>query len=205
MRPYRSFKFGLVMPSWVGAVLVALLLAGCVPQPATTPPPAAAAPPLAAGMARVWFLRQADPPGGNIYAADPMVYVDRAPLSQIKQGTFFSHDFLPGRYRLSVQAFGTPAGQHDIVQLDGGDGSLCPDRGRRQLGIGLAGRRLQLCRPADVARIGEAVSADPRRYWPALTQRDGPPVKGAGGEVCRALPAAGRARFARAIRTRLPG
>jgi hypothetical protein len=120
MRPHRLFKSVSVMPSWVGAVLVALLLAGCVPQPATTPPPAAAAPPLAAGMARVWFLRQADPPGGNIYAADPMVYVDRAPLSQIKQGTFFSHDFLPGRYRLSVQAFGTPAGQHDIVQLAAG-------------------------------------------------------------------------------------
>jgi hypothetical protein len=72
------------------------------------------------GMARVWFVRQADPPGGNIYAAAPLVSVDRAPLAQIPQGTVFFHDFPPGRYRLSAQAFGTPASQHDILHLDPG-------------------------------------------------------------------------------------
>ena len=105
--------------SWLGAVLAALLLAGCAAPPATsasTP----AAPPLAAGMARVWFLRQPDPPGGNIYASSPMVFVDRAPLAQIPQGTVFFHDFVPGRYRLSAQAFGTPIGQHSILHLEAG-------------------------------------------------------------------------------------
>jgi hypothetical protein len=78
------------------------------------------APPLAAGMARVWFLRQPDPPGGNIYSAQPEVFVDRAPLAPIAHGTVFFHDFAPGRYRLSVQAFGTPIGQHSVLHLDPG-------------------------------------------------------------------------------------
>jgi hypothetical protein len=33
------------------------------------------APPLAAGMARVWFLRQPDPPSGVIYPAKPMIFI----------------------------------------------------------------------------------------------------------------------------------
>jgi hypothetical protein len=115
---YRLFAYRPAVPGWVGAVLAAALLAGCAPQPATTA--SAPAAPLPAGTARVWFLRQADPPGGNIYAATPVVYVDRAPLVQISQGTAFYHDFPPGRYRLSAQAFGTYAGQHDILHLDPG-------------------------------------------------------------------------------------
>lgn len=119
MRRPRLLANPRAIPGWARAGLAAALLAACAPQPATT----ASAPstPLAAGMARVWFLRQADPPGGNNYAAVPLVYVDRAPLSQIAQGTAFYHDFPPGRYRLSVQAFGTYAGQHDILHLDPGE------------------------------------------------------------------------------------
>ena len=103
---------------WLGAVLGALLLADC----ATTEPPQAPAPALAPGMARVWFLRQADPTGGNIYASQPIVYVDRAPLVTIQQGSAFFHDFPPGRYRLSAQTVGgaTYAGQHDILHLEPG-------------------------------------------------------------------------------------
>jgi hypothetical protein len=112
----RSFAYRSVRLNWVGAVLAALLVAGCAAQPGTTTP----ASPLAPGMARVWFLRQADPPGGNAFAAVPTVFVDRAPLAQIAQGAVFYHDFAPGRYRLSAQAFGTPAGQHDILHLDPG-------------------------------------------------------------------------------------
>jgi hypothetical protein len=103
---------------WLGAVLLALL-AGCTPEEG---PSAPAPPPPAAGMARVWFLRQADPTAGNIYAATPVVFVDRAPLVQMQQGTAFYHDFAaPGRYRLSAQAFGTYAGQHDILHLEAGE------------------------------------------------------------------------------------
>jgi hypothetical protein len=118
MGRYRLIKHRPAMPSWVGAVLAAVALAGCALQPATTAPATAA--PLAPGVARVWFLRQPDPPGGNIYGAMPMIYVDRTPLVQISQGTAFYHDFTPGRYRLSAQAFGTYAGQHDILHLDPG-------------------------------------------------------------------------------------
>jgi len=104
--------------SWpLGAVLMALLLASCAAES-----PRAPAPPLAPGMARVWFLRQGEPTGGNIYAAQPIVYIDRAALVTIQQGTAFFHDFVPGRYRLSAQASGgaTYAGQHDILHLDPG-------------------------------------------------------------------------------------
>jgi hypothetical protein len=119
MSRYSTFLYRSVRPGWVGALLAAFLLAGCAAQPGTTAATTPASP-LAAGMARVWFLRQADPPGGNIYASAPTVFVDRAPLAQISQGTVFYHDFSPGRYRLSAQAFGTPAGQHDILHLDPG-------------------------------------------------------------------------------------
>ncbi len=71
-------------------------------------------------MARVWFLRQPDPPSGTVYSAQPMIFVNRAPFVQISQGTLFFHDFAPGRYRLSVQAFGTPVGQHAVLHLDAG-------------------------------------------------------------------------------------
>ena len=70
--------------------------------------------------ARVWFLRQSDPTAGNIYAAAPLIYIDRKPFTQIQQGTAFFHDFAPGRYRLSAQAFGTYSDQHDILHLDPG-------------------------------------------------------------------------------------
>jgi hypothetical protein len=105
--------------------LVALLLAGCAAPPAATAPTTAAAPTtpapaLAPGMARVWFLRQPDPPSGVVYAAAPMIFVNRAPFVQISQGTAFFHDFSPGRYRLSAQAFGTPVGQHAVLHLEPG-------------------------------------------------------------------------------------
>ncbi len=113
MRAYSTVR------AWIGGFLGALILAGCAAQPGSTGA-VTPTPPLAPGMARVWFLRQADPPAGNIYAAVPIVYVDRKPLTQIQQGSAFYHDFAPGRYRLSAQAFGTYSGQHDILHLDAG-------------------------------------------------------------------------------------
>lgn len=103
----------------LGLTACLVALAGCA-APSGPTGTQAATPAMAPGMARVWFLRQADPPNGNIFGADPMVLVDRAPLAQIPQGTVFLHDFSPGSYRLSAQAFGTPAGQHDTVRLTPG-------------------------------------------------------------------------------------
>jgi hypothetical protein len=107
------------MRAWLGGALGMIMLTGCAATPGATGT-TAPDPPLAPGMARVWFLRQSDPPAGNIYAAQPVIYVDRAPLATIAQGSAFYHDFAPGRYRLSAQAFGTYSGQHDILHLDPG-------------------------------------------------------------------------------------
>ena len=93
-----------------------LALVGCAPQgnPATSQ---AQIPPVEPGMARVWFFRQSDPTGGNVYAADPIVYANGAPVGQIAQGTAFFHNFPPGKYRFTVQPFGTPTREHDTLQL----------------------------------------------------------------------------------------
>jgi hypothetical protein len=99
---------------WLGLCL--FIIAGCAPQPPQTAQTAQISP-LQPGMARVWVLRQPDPTGGNVFAADPMVFANGAPLAQSKQGTAFFHDFQPGTYRFTVQPYGTPAGQHTTLRL----------------------------------------------------------------------------------------
>ena len=49
---------------WLGLCL--LSAAGCAPQP-TAATSQAQIPPVDPGMARVWFLRQADPQGGSVF------------------------------------------------------------------------------------------------------------------------------------------
>lgn len=92
---------------------------GCAPQSQQLASKAQD-PPLQSGMARVWFFRQADPTGGNVYAGDPIIYANGAPVAGIPQGTAFFHDFTPGKYRFTVQPFGTPTREHDTVQLVSG-------------------------------------------------------------------------------------
>lgn len=105
---------GLSLKKWL--VPGVLMLAGCA---AASPPPAsqAQAPVIAPGMARVWVLRQQDPPQGNIEAARPMVFANGAPLAESREGTAYFHDFRPGTYKFSVQAYGTPAKESDTIQL----------------------------------------------------------------------------------------
>ena len=94
-----------------------LALAGCAPQ-SQQAASKAQDPPLQPGMARAWFFRQvADPVQGNVYGADPIIYANSAPVGQIAQATVFFHDFPPGKYRFTVQPFGTPTREHDTVQL----------------------------------------------------------------------------------------
>src|SRR5215471_12277605 len=102
--------------AWTAFCLGLLELAGCAAQPTGTAS-LASAPALQPGMARLWVLRQPDSPGGNVAAADPMVYVNGAPLARSAQGTVFFHDFQPGTYRFTVQPFGTPANLVDTLQL----------------------------------------------------------------------------------------
>jgi hypothetical protein len=99
---------------WLGLCL--LSAAGCAPQP-TAATSQAQIPPIDPGMARVWFFRQADPPGGNVFAGTPIISANDAPIGQITEGTIFFHNFPPGRYKFKVQPYGTPAGERDIVQL----------------------------------------------------------------------------------------
>ena len=93
-----------------------LALAGCTPQEKAASSQAKI-PPVEPGMARVWFFRQSDPTGGNVYAAEPIIYANGAPVGQIAQGTAFFHNFPPGKYRFTVQPFGTPTREHDTLQL----------------------------------------------------------------------------------------
>jgi hypothetical protein len=93
-----------------------LALVGCAPQPQVATSQAQL-PPVEPGMARVWFFRQADPPGGNVYAANPIVYANGVPVGDVKQGTAFFHNFPPGKYRFTVQSYGTPTPEHDTLQL----------------------------------------------------------------------------------------
>ena len=102
---------------WAGLGALGLLtLTGCAPQSQVATSRAQPVP-VEPGMARVWFFRQADPTGGNVYAADPIVYANGAPVGDVRQGTVFFHNFPPGKYRFTVQPYGTPTPQHDTVQL----------------------------------------------------------------------------------------
>ena len=100
----------------IGCALGFLVLAGCAQQLTGTTSQAPVSP-LQTNMARVWVLRHPSAPGGNVAAADPMVYANSAPLAQSAQGTVFFHDFPPGTYRFTVQAYGTPANLVDKLQL----------------------------------------------------------------------------------------
>jgi hypothetical protein len=107
-------RYRLVAAIWL--VLCMLALASCAPQPTAAtaqPQPPAVGP----RMARVWFFRQADPTGGNVFAGTPIVYANGAPVGDVPQGTAFFHDFPPGKYRFTVQPYGTPTREHDTLQL----------------------------------------------------------------------------------------
>jgi hypothetical protein len=108
------FGSRVTVPIWLA--LCALALGSCAPQQ-TAATSQAQAPPIGPGMTRVWFFRQADPTGGNVYAGVPIIYANGAPVGNLPQGTVFYHDFPPGKYRFTVQPFGTPTREHDTLQL----------------------------------------------------------------------------------------
>jgi hypothetical protein len=108
------FRYRLTSSLWFGLCLFAL--GSCAPQ-TTTATSQAQVSAVEPNMTRVWFFRQADPPGGSVYASDPIIYANGAPVGGIAQGTAFFHDFPPGKYRFTVQAFGTPTNQHDTLEL----------------------------------------------------------------------------------------
>jgi hypothetical protein len=107
-------SYRLIAPIWLGLYVIAL--ASCTPQPtaATSQGQPSALDP---SMARVWFFRQSDPQRGNVEAGAPIIYANGAPIGEIREGTAFFHNFRPGKYRFTVQPFGTPSREHDTLQL----------------------------------------------------------------------------------------
>ena len=99
---------------WFGLGLLALV--GCAPQSQVAASKAQVAP-IELGMARVWFFRQMDPTGGNVFAGTPIIYANGAAVGDLPQGTVFFHDFPAGKYRFTVQPYGTPTREHDTLQL----------------------------------------------------------------------------------------
>jgi hypothetical protein len=112
-------KYRLTAPMWLGLGLCLLVLADCTPQ-SQLATASVQVPPVEPGMARVWFFRQTDPVQGNVEAAAPMIYANSAPVGQIQQGTAFFHNFAPGKYRFTVEPYGTPTREHDTLQLASG-------------------------------------------------------------------------------------
>jgi hypothetical protein len=98
-----------------------VLLWDCTPQ-ATVTSSQAQIPTLAPGMARVWFLRGWDAPSGQnyVFAAEPVVYADGAPVGNLRVGTSFFRDFPPGAHTFTVQPFGLPTPQATMLQLVAG-------------------------------------------------------------------------------------
>ena len=108
-------SYRLTISLWLG--LGVLVLAGCGPQ-SQVATSQVQLPPVEPGMARVWFFRQqTDPAAGYVEAGNPIIYANGVPIGQIEQGTAFFHNFPPGKYRFTVQPFGTPNREHDTLQL----------------------------------------------------------------------------------------
>ena len=100
--------------------LCLLVAAGCAPQSPLTASQAQT-PGMAAGMARVWVLRQSDPQSGNVEAAAPMVFANGAPVGRSRAGTVFYRDFAPGSYTFTAEPYGgLPTGQAATVSLAAG-------------------------------------------------------------------------------------
>jgi hypothetical protein len=96
-----------------------LMLAGCAAEQREASWQGASIPPLQPNLTRVWVLRMPSQ-AGIIIGADPMVYVNGAPLAKSVVSTVYYHDFQPGTYRFTVQPYGTPANLIDTVQLGPG-------------------------------------------------------------------------------------
>jgi hypothetical protein len=107
----------LAAASLLGLLLIAF--AGCTPK-AVGIPTSAQLPAIEPGMARVWFVRASDSPRGDVQASAPMIFANGAPVAAIPTQTAFFRDFRPGTYRFTVEPYGLPTAQAEIVQLIAG-------------------------------------------------------------------------------------
>lgn len=70
--------------------------------------------PPAAGLARVWVLRQWDPIN---MIGDPLVYANDTPLAPALAGTAYYRDLSPGTYNFTVASCGTDVYQNQVVTI----------------------------------------------------------------------------------------
>ncbi|MGA7263642.1 MAG: hypothetical protein WBX30_22525 [Stellaceae bacterium] len=112
-------KYALAVPVLLVACI--LVLADCTPQAKVTTSQAQI-PAVAAGTARVWFLRGWDAPSGQtyVYAASPIVFANGASVGDLPVGSSFFRDFSPGTYTFTVQPYGLPTPQATTLQLAAG-------------------------------------------------------------------------------------
>lgn len=96
------------------AALLLITAAGVEARAQGAPVPQAQLPPAAAGMARVWFVRQYQP-GENL--STPMIFINGAALEPSQPGTLFYRDLAPGSYTFSVETCGTDVNQALSLQL----------------------------------------------------------------------------------------
>ena len=120
--------FRLLAPIWFAICVLAL--ASCAPPQPIRAPSQTQYPPVAPGMARVWFFRQLDPTAGNVYAGSPIVYANGAPIGDVPQGSVFFRDFAPGKYRFTVQPYGTPTPNTIPCSSDQGSKLTCRSSGK---------------------------------------------------------------------------
>ena len=100
---------------FIAPMLLGLIALAALPPQANAAVPQAQ--PLAAGMARVWFMRTSDSTNGNVEGAAPVVFANTAALGTLPSGTDFYRDFPAGTYQFTVQPYGLPTSQADTVQL----------------------------------------------------------------------------------------
>src|SRR5262249_46224149 len=112
-------RYHLAVPILLGLCLVALC--DCTPAAIATTAEAQI-PAIAPGTARVWFFRGWDAPSGQgfVYGATPIIFANGKPVGNIPTGTDFFHDFPPGSYNFTVEAYGLPTPQAVTVQLAAG-------------------------------------------------------------------------------------
>jgi hypothetical protein len=103
-----------LVASAVAAFIGCVLLGLAIPAIAASPDQA---PPIAAGQARVWFLRQLLSDEWDA----PMIYANGAPLAISLENTAFYRDFAPGPYVFDVQNCLPQAGAAFAVTLTPGD------------------------------------------------------------------------------------
>ena len=101
-----------------------------------------------------------------------MVFANGAAVAKSTLNTVYYHDFQPGTYRFTVQAYGTPANLVDTVALSPGTETYLQVQAVPNWEMGSNRRGRRFCRADDVVRGRPAISSDDEVSRRALTHSD---------------------------------